>query len=253
MFSMTDEKRLSLSEHLEELRWRLIYSLIFFGVALIICFIFQEEIMKIVCKPHFDAMRSLGHTVFPVEKLVALEYTEKFMAYFKVCLLASLILGAPFALYQLWKFISAGLYPQERKFVIFYAPLSLGLFVVGVLFGYFVLIPISLRFLALYGGTDIISLTPKLNSYLSLFITLTLILGLSFEIPLVMLFFSAIGLVSPAFYSKQRKLAIVAIFVLSAIITPTTDPWTMTILALPLVLLYEFGIIFSKLHRKPKL
>jgi len=248
---MTEEKRLSLAEHLEELRRRLIYALISFGIALIICFIFQEEIMKIICKPHFDTLRSLGRNIFPLEKLVAYGYPEKFMSYFKVSLIASLILGAPFALYQMWKFISAGLYEHERKFVLTYTPISLGLFTLGVLFGYFILIPkIMLPFLALYGGTDIAIIIPNFDDYLNLFIGLTLILGLSFEIPLVMLFFSAIGLIPSAFYSRQRRLAIVLIFIFSAIITPTGDAFTLTIVALPLILLYELGIIFAKLHRK---
>jgi sec-independent protein translocase protein TatC len=247
----TKEKRFSLTEHLEELRIRLVYFLVFLIIAIAISFIFQEQIMQIIRAPHDNTMKLL---LLPPQ-LIALDYMDKFMSYFKLSFITSLIFSIPFGLWQAWRFISAGLYPHERKVVLTYLPLSLILFVAGVLFGYFCLIPITLEFLAGYGDTENIKLFLSLNNYLSLFVILTLALGLSFELPLVMLFFAHIGIVQASFYLSKWKWAIVLIFIFSAVITPTGDPLTMTIFALPLILLYALGILLSlavQKESKPK-
>lgn len=249
MVILSEGKRLTLSEHLEELRTRLIYSLIFLIIAIVISFTFQEQIMHIIRAPHDNTM----NLIYLPPHLIAFTYSEKFMAYFKLNLIAGIIMATPFGLWQTWKFISAGLYPRERKAILTYLPLSLMLFVTGVLFGYFYLIPITLKFLALYGNTENIKLFLSLNGYLSLFIILTLALGLSFELPLIMLFFSAIGLAPVRVYLSKLRLAIVLIFIFSAAITPTGDPLTMTILALPLIGLYGLGIFLAWLVQKKKI
>jgi sec-independent protein translocase protein TatC len=241
------EKRFTLTEHLRELRRRLIYFVGFLAGVVALSFIFEEEIMRIIRAPHENAMKALSLEAH----LIALDYSEKFMAYFKLNLIASLIVAAPFGLWQAWEFIGAGLRPREKKAILLYFPLSLILFAAGVFFGYFYLIPIALRFLAMYGDTESIKLFISLTNYLSLFLMLTLALGLSFELPLVMLFFSAIGLVSAGFYLSKWRLAILLIFILSAVITPTGDPLTMTVLALPLIGLYGLGILLSRLAQKP--
>lgn len=239
---MVEERKLSLGDHLEELRRRVIYSLVFFVLSIIICFVFQDYLMKIVCQPHFKAMESLN---LP-DSLKYLKYPEKFLSYFKVTIVAAVILTLPFILWQLWGFISAGLYRHEKKHVLAFAPISLILFVLGILFGYYYLIPITLRFFAGYGNEAHFESALTLNYYLSLFLMFTLVVALSFELPLVMVFFSMLGITSAQFYASKRKFAIVLIFIIAAVITPTTDPFTMTLLALPLLVLYEIGILFSR-------
>lgn len=246
MVTAVTGKRLTLGEHLEELRRRLIYFLIFLVIAIASTFAFQEQIMHIIRKPHDDIMLLLN---LPPE-LYAFGYPEKFMAYFKLNIIAALILAAPFGLWQMWCFISAGLYQKERRIILTYLPLSLVLFIMGVLFGYHYLLPPAFQFLASYGDNEHIKIIFNIDGYLSLFVILTLALGLSFELPLVMLFFSAIGLASPQTYLRKIRLAILLIFIFSAAITPTSDAITMTLFALPLVGLYLLGIILSWLSRK---
>lgn len=241
-----EKKRVPLAAHLEELRRRFIYSLFAWLSFFIICFIYQNRIMEYICYPHFNTMQKLN---LPIT-LKILRYQESFLAYFKVTLVASLLLVMPFVLSQVWKFISVGLYPHERKHVTTYAPFSFMLFLLGVAFGYFVFIPMMLKFLASYGDKNHVELVLTLNGYLNLFIILTMVLGIMFELPLVMVFLSVTGLVHPNWFAKNRKLAIIIAFILAAIITPTGDPVNQILLAIPLIILYETGIIISRLKYK---
>lgn len=237
---------MSLTAHLEELRRRFIYSLLAWVSFFVVCFIWQNQIMEYICYPHVHTMQKLN---LPIT-LKILRYQESFMAYFKVSLVASLLLSMPFVLVQIWKFVSVGLYSHERKYLRAYVPASFVLFLLGVSFGYFVFIPAMLKFLASYGDRNHIELVLTLNGYLNLFIILTMVLGLMFELPLVMVFLSVIGLVRPNWFAKNRKLAIIMAFILSAIITPTGDPVNQILLAIPLIILYEIGIIISRLKYK---
>ncbi|MFA5794410.1 MAG: twin-arginine translocase subunit TatC [Candidatus Brocadiia bacterium] len=235
-----EEKHISLGEHLDELRKRLIYSAIFFSVCLAVCFIFQNKIMEIICCPHFKATNSL---------LKAFGPAERFVVYFKAVMIASALMATPFALYQLWKFISAGLYEKEKKYVLFYAPFSLGLFVAGVLFGYYLFIPPTLKILYYYGDNAVVESLINFNEYFSVFVMLTLLLGLVFELPLLMLFLVQIKIINPKTYTSQIKAAILIAFILAAIITPTGDPITQTLVAVPLLLLYGLGIVISFIYK----
>ncbi|MBI4712186.1 MAG: twin-arginine translocase subunit TatC [Planctomycetes bacterium] len=239
--SGVEEKRFSLGEHLEELKNRLIYALVAFGAALVICFVYQNEIMAIICRPHFQTTSST---------LKMFSYPEGFTVYFKSSLIAAAILAAPFALYQLWKFISVGLYPRERKYVMFYLPFSLLLFAAGVAFGYFILIPMGLKFLFIYAPADVVEPVINLNDYFNLFVILTLIVGAMFELPLLMLFFAQIGLLTPKIYVANFKIAVILAFVIAAIVTPTGDPFNQSLLAVPLLLLYGLGILLSLIFVK---
>ncbi|MBI4834226.1 MAG: twin-arginine translocase subunit TatC [Planctomycetes bacterium] len=246
MVDVVQEKRLTLGEHLRELRARLICFSIFFLAFFITSFFFQEQIFQIIWWPHHEAMSALK---LPAD-LFALEYPETMLVFLKVNFIVALVFSSPFGLWQAWRFIGAGLYPRERKYVLPYLLLSLVLFITGVLFGYFYLIPTAFQFLAGYGGSEHIKMMITLGDYLSLFVILTLAFGVSFELPVVMLFFSAIGLASTSFYIRKLRLAIVLIFIFAAVITPTSDPFTMTFLALPLVGLYGLGIFLSFLIKR---
>jgi sec-independent protein translocase protein TatC len=236
------EKRLTIGEHLDELRRRLLYSCIVFIVVLAVCFFFQEKILQIVVAPHLKATNN--------DKLWPIEYAERFLVYFKSCLIATLALSGPFILYQLWKFIGAGLYPREKKYVLIYLPLSIALFTCGILFCYFIFLPPLLQFLAAYGDAAFLQNKYSLGNYFDLFIMMIIILGLVFELPLVMLFFAHIGLITPKFYWSKFKLWILLAFIIAAVITPTGDPINQTFLAVPLILLYIIGILLSYLALK---
>lgn len=236
-----EEKRFSLGDHLDELRRRLVYAVVFFGLCLVACFLLQKEIMAIICKPHFAITQ---------QTLKAFKYPEGFIVYFKAVMIAAAILATPFAIYQIWKFISAGLHEHEKRHVYFYAPVSLTLFVAGVLFGYFLFIPPTLKFLFFYGDLKLVETMPNLNDYFNLFIMLTLLLGLVFELPLLMLFLVQIKLLSPQKYLSHIRAVILAAFIASAIITPSGDPFTQTLLAVPLLLLYGLGVLLSFIYYK---
>lgn len=184
------------------------------------------------------------------DKLYPIEIVERFLVYFKACLIIALALSGPFIIYQLWKFIGAGLYPREKKYLIFYLPTSIILFICGILFCYFIFLPPLLQFLATYGGAVYLQNKYSLGNYFDIFIMMILILGLVFELPLVMLFFVQIRLLTPKFYWQKLKFSILLAFIIAAIITPTGDPFNQTFLAIPLILLYLIGILLSYFYLK---
>jgi len=235
-----EEKRLSLGEHLEELRVRLIWSAIAFAIALIICFIFQDQILKIIIRPHLNAAGG--------KPLSTLTYPEGFLIYFKASLIAAFVLSGPFIIYQLWKFISAGLYSREKIYVLFYLPFSLILFTGGVLFSYFIFIPLMLKYLIAYPNPLFIDNIFNLTCYFDLFIMLTIIMGLVFQLPLIMLFLVQIKILTPKIYWSKIKISVLLAFVIAAIITPSGDPINQTLIAVPLLLLYLIGILLSLMY-----
>ena len=188
----------------------------------------------------------LGTLFNPKSKsLIATEYLETFMAHMKVALIFGLAFAFPFLLFEAWRFVGAGLYEHEQKYVLFFMPFSIGLFLVGVSFGYFAMIPLGLQFLASW-GVDEVDMSIKVGSYIGLFFTLTLLLGLVFQLPLVMVFLTKINVATVAWFRSVRRYAIFALVVGSAIITPP-DVITLLLTSGPLVVLYEIGILVSAL------
>ncbi|MEK7866228.1 MAG: twin-arginine translocase subunit TatC [Planctomycetota bacterium] len=241
------EKRLTLGEHLEELRSRVGWSILFVLAGLIVCFALDSPgmdypLMTVVLYPHRMAIEETPNAD---KQLVALKPAENFMNHLKVAFIGGLFLSAPFVLHQGWKFVAAGLYHGERKAVMTVFPLSLLLFLVGCAFGYTVLVPAALTFLMSYDPVNVHTMI-SLDEYLDFFFLLTLLTGASFELPLVMTFFARIGLVTAETYRKKWKLAILLSFVLGGFLTPSPDPFTQCLLAGPLYLLYEGGILMSK-------
>ena len=224
------EKNLTLTKHLEELRNRIIKSLIFIIVASCALYAFVDKI--------------LPNLVKPVGKLVFIAPQEAFIARIKIAFFGGLFLSAPFLLYQIWKFVSLGLRPKETKYTLIFGPLSLIFFFLGAFFGYFIIIPIGIKFLLGF-ATDLITPMITVQRYISFVGILTLSFGVIFELPLVGLFLTKIGLVTPELLSKRRKHAVVIVFIVAAILTPP-DIITQCLMALPLLVLYEISIIFSK-------
>ncbi len=238
------EKRLPISEHLEELRSRIINSIIVVVVLFFISWFYKLRILDIIKKPHSITMESLGLS----QSLQVLSYQEGFYAYIKLCLMTAVFLAYPVILYQIWKFVEAGLYKKERRYVRIFAPISFIAFILGVLFGYFFLIPFGLQFLikVLGGGIQPII---TMSQYISLVTMLTLALGVVFQLPLVMLFVSRIGMLKAEDFIKWRMYSILIIFILAAVITPP-DPFTQVMTALPMIILYEIGILVIRPTKK---
>ena len=182
--------------------------------------------------------------------LIVLSYIESFSAYLKVAFIFGIFLTLPFILFEMWKFIGAGLYPHEQAYVVTLLPFSLALFAIGTLFGYFAMIPVGLEFLASWGIQEV-DLNFALGSYIDLFFTLTLILGLVFQTPLLMVFLSKIGIMSVEIFRKFRRPAILVEVILAVVLTPP-DPFSWSLMAAPMILLYEVGILASKLVEKKK-
>ena len=173
--------------------------------------------------------------------IIVIDYVEHFSAYLKISLLFGLFLSVPLILYEMWKFVGAGLYPHEQKYVVTFMPFSIGLFVCGALFGFFAMIPIGLQFLASWGATEV-EMNFTLGNYVGLFLTLTLILGVVFQTPLLMVFVYKIGAVDVSLFRRARRIAIFVGVFLAVILTPP-DPFSWGLMAIPMVLLYELGII----------
>lgn len=239
-----NEKRLPISEHLEELRSRIINSIIVVVVLFFISWFFKARILDIVKNPHSITMESLGLS----QSLQVLSYQEGFYAYIKLCLMTAVFLAYPVILHQIWKFVEAGLYKKERRYVKIFAPFSFIAFIIGVLFGYYFLIPFGLQFMIKILGGGIQPII-TMSQYISLVTMLTLALGIVFQLPLIMLFISKIGMLKAEDFIKWRRYAILIIFIIAAVITPP-DPFTQVMAALPMIILYEIGILTIRPTKK---
>jgi sec-independent protein translocase protein TatC len=232
-----DEKKLPLTAHLQELRKRLILSFIAIGIGFFVCYALKESLFDILAAPLLKVMPKGGALIFT-------SVSEAFFTYMKVAFIAGIILTSPFILYQIWAFIAPGLYQKEKKYVI---PFVLGgsfFFVLGILFGYYVVIPIGFKFLLGY-ATDFIKPMPSMKEYLSFSIKFLLVFGLVFEFPVVLVLLARIGVVDAKTLARQRKYAILLIFIFAAVMTPP-DIISQVLMALPLMGLYELSILFSK-------
>lgn len=240
------EARMTFGEHIEELRGRLMKSIAFLMLAIVGSMVFYNKLVYWVLRPHFQAMQQL----FPGQPMESFRpmsgsYGGPIMAVMKLAFIVALFISSPVIGYQIWAFISAGLYPKEKRWVVRFAPISFVLFIAGCCFGYFVLIPACLKGLA--NAMDIKLLDPtKINfsDYLSLVMTLTIILGAVFQIPLLMVFFAKLGLVQPSSYNRWRRHAIVINLIFAAIVTPA-DVLSMILVAIPMLVLYEIGVVAS--------
>jgi len=238
-----DEKKLPLTSHLQELRKRLILSFIAIGVGFALCYTFADSIFNVLAAPLLTVMPKGGSLIF-------ISVAEAFFTYMKVAFIAAVILVSPFVLYQIWAFVAPGLYQKEKRYVV---PFVLGgslFFAVGVLFAYFVTIPIGFKFLLGY-ATDFIKPLPSMKEYLSFSIKFLLAFGLCFEFPVVLVLLARIGVVDAKMLARQRKYAILLIFIFAAIITPP-DFISQVLMALPLWGLYELSIFLSKIFGKKK-
>ena len=195
----------------------------------------------------FEILESRAENI----NLIYIEMTEMLGTYFRVAFVSGIVLALPFLIYQLVMFVRPGLNTNERKYLYFLLPSAMLAFAAGVAFGYFVLFPPMARFLISF-GSDIAAPQIRVGNYVSLIVRLLFALGLCFETPLLAFFLAKIGVVTPKMLSKYRKFAVVGAFILGAIITPTFDPINQSIVAIPLIFLYELGILLAKLAQRKK-
>ena len=227
---------MSFLEHLEELRKRIIYSLIAVTVGFFACWNYHEFIFRYVQRPVMEALQRNGMA----EKLVYLNPTEPFNLYLKVAFLAGLFVTSPFVLYQVWLFISPGLYRNEKRYVLPFMFSTVFLFLGGGLFAYKMVYPAALNFLIDYGKQFQPMIT--IGEYTDLFLTIMLGMGLIFEMPILVFFLSMMGIVSPRWMWRNVRYSILVIFIVAAILTPTTDILNMCLFAAPMVGLYILSI-----------
>ena len=223
-------------EHLEELRKRLVYSIIAVAVGFFACWGYAENIYEVMQRPIMEALARNGLSA----KLVYLNPTEPFNLYLKVGGMAGLFVASPFVLYQLWCFISPGLYRNEKRYVMPFMASTVALFLAGGYFGYKLVLPQALVFLIGYGKDFTPMIT--LSEYSSLFLTIIVGLGAIFEMPILVFFLALMGIVSAGWMWRNLRYSILVIFIIAAIITPTTDILNMCIFAAPMIALYVLSI-----------
>jgi sec-independent protein translocase protein TatC len=223
-------------DHLEELRKRIVYSILAVGVGFGACWGFRERIYAVMQRPIMDALRANG---LP-EKLTYLNPTDPFNLYLKISALAGLFLTSPFVLYQVWMFISPGLYRRERRYVVPFMVSTISLFCSGGYFGYRFVFPRALNFLIEFSHQFAPMVT--IEEYTKLFMSIVLGMGLIFEMPILIFFLAFLGIVSPSFMIKNSRYAILIIFVIAGIITPTPDIVNMCIFAAPMLALYFLSV-----------
>jgi sec-independent protein translocase protein TatC len=233
-----DTKKQTLIQHLDELRKRLIYSVIVLAGFALVTYNFSELIVK-------DMVNKAPDMTF-----VFIAPAELFMVYIKIALIGAIVLSLPFILYNVWMFLSPGLEKNEKK-IILLSLLSGGLlFVLGAIFGYMVTLPITIKFFGDFSLDEVQSMI-SFSNYLSFAITMVFSFGLIFELPILMVLLVQFGIVKTSFLKTNRKMMVLVIFVVAAVLTPP-DIISQTLLALPMLLLFEVGIFFANITEKRK-
>ena len=230
---------LPLREHFRELRSRVMISMVALLLGSAVCFYFYEEILTFLISP---ARKVAGDDV----SIIYTEVTELLSTTVKVSLLGGLVLALPVILYHVVRFVAPGLTPKERRILFSFLPAALLAFVGGMAFGYFVMIPPALKFLLTFGG-DVAEPLIRISNIVNIMIRLLFWLGIAFETPLVMFVLATLGIVNARGFSRFRRLWLVVSFIIAAAITPTIDPLNQAIVAGPLIVLYELGVLLARI------
>jgi sec-independent protein translocase protein TatC len=262
----TPEAEMSFLEHLEELRWHIIRSVVIIAVFAVVAFILKDFIFnQVIFKPKMPEfwtnrmMAKLGELVGtdvlkinqkPL-KLISLKMADQFMLHFMVSIIVGLIVAAPFVFFEIWRFIKPALYDKEKKHAsgaVFFTSL---LFMVGILFGYFIIVPLSIDFLTTYSVSPEVENQINMRSYISTVTSITFASGFIFLLPIFSFFLSKVGILTPKFMINYRRHAYVIMFLVAAIITPP-DVFSQIMVAIPLLFLYEISIFISKVVVKKR-
>jgi len=236
---MTDDKKLTLLEHLKELRQRLLKSVIAVAITTVISFFLFEHILNFLKVPAGDI------------ELIFIEMTEGLGTYMRVCLVSGIIMAMPYLMYHFLMFVTPALTRREKKMVFLILPWIILMFAGGVYFGYQYLIPPATKFLLSFGA-EIAEPQIRIGNYVTFVARLLLAIGLAFELPVVTTFLARIGVISSKWLADRRRVMIIFAFILGAIITPTIDPINQSIVAGTLIVLYEMSIWLAKLVQRKK-
>lgn len=250
---MSDEK-MSFVSHLEELRRRIVICLAAIGVGFLVTFNYSETILRFLKRPlttdlvfsrTYPFLRSIPRPGPPID-LIFLAPAEAFWMHMKIALFTGLLLTLPIVLYQIWKFIAPGLLFREKRYALPFVVFSTIFFVGGLLFCFYFVLPFSLNFLLTY-KTENLKPMISIGNYVDFTAKFLLGFGLVFELPLAIGIATKMGLVTPQFLSRNRKYAILISFTIAAILTPTPDVFNQTLMALPMYLLYEVGVLIARI------
>ena len=236
--------QLTFWDHLDVLRSSLIRMGVAIVVFAVVAFCLKEPLFSVVLAPRssdFVTYRLLGVDPFTIH-LMNTGLTEQFMIHMRTAIYAGLLVASPYILYELFRFVSPGLYQNERRYAVWIVGAAYVMFLVGTLANYFVVFPLTVRFLGTYQVSPDVANMLTLQSYVDTLIGMSLVLGVVFELPVVCGLLGRMGLINSRMMSEYRRHAIVAILVVAAIITPTTDMFTLFVVALPIYLLYELSI-----------
>ena len=238
-----EDDKTPFTDHLTELRDRLVRCFIAVGVGFVVAYCFKEKLFDLLMAPLVTAM---GQN----QKMIFTGLPEAFFTYLKVALLTGIVAAVPVLFYEFWMFVSPGLYRQEKKFLIPVVLLSIFFFAVGSSFGYFIVFPYGFQFFLGF-ASETIQAMPSMKEYLGFASKMLLAFGFVFELPLVITFMARMGLVTVDFLTKNRKYAVLIFFTGSALITPP-DVVTQIMMAIPLMILYEISIVGARVFQKKK-
>jgi sec-independent protein translocase protein TatC len=224
---------MSILDHLRDLRGRLFKAALALVVAAVLTSLFAGEIIKFLIQPYGGKLQTLGPT-------------ENVVSYFRVALLSGATLAMPVIVYQLLAFVVPGLTRAERRWIILGVPFATLLFLIGILFAWYIMVPAAINFLANF-RSDLFLNEWTANEYLSFVVSVAFWIGVSFQTPLITFILAKVGLVTPGFLARNWRIAVVIVAVISALITPTVDPFNMALLMLPLLSLYGLSILLAML------
>lgn len=253
-----EDLRMSFWGHLGELRKRIVNALLWVALGFGACFRYSEEILNLLLRPmntRLSLSPSLPFLSFLPrqvdQKLHFTTLTEPFWAHLKIALIAGLFVVFPMIMRQVWKFITPGLLPKERRFAGAFVVFSTFFFALGVLFCYFLLLPFAIPFLLGYKTEQLVPIL-RIGEYIDFVLKFLLACGIVFELPLVITLLSRMGILSIEWLIRNRRFAFLLSFIIGAILTPTQDIFNMTLLSIPIYLLYEVGIIAARIFGKKK-
>ena len=245
---MSDSTPMTFWDHLDELRSVIIRSVVVTVVAAAVAFCLKEQLFEIVLAPRtsdFITFRHMGVEPFSIH-LMNTGLTEQFMIHLKTAMYAGVLVALPYIVYLLFGFVSPALYDNERKYATLLCTSGYLMFMLGTLLNYFLIFPLTVKFLGTYQVSEDVANMLTLQSYMDTLLMMNLVMGIVFELPVVSWILGRMGLVNATMMRSIRRYAIVAILVIAAIITPTTDAFTLFIVALPIWLLYELSILIVK-------
>lgn len=241
-------------DHLDELRTSLFRIICAVALFAVIAFVMKEELFGIILAPRssdFITYRLLGTEDFSIH-LMNTGLTEQFMIHMQTAIYAGLLIASPYILYELFRFVSPGLYDNERRYAVWIVGAAYLMFIIGTLVNYFIVFPFTVRFLGTYQVSPDVANMLTLQSYIDTLLGMSLVMGVVFELPVVCGLLGRMGLITDRMMSTYRRHAVVAILVVAAIITPTTDVFTLFVVALPIYLLYELSIQIVRITKLNK-